>query len=115
MNFTVCKLCINTSNFLKAAQSNYANKMTLWNGLLSSTRLYKPFIQLPLLAPIPNFLSYSIYRKIVGCSFVAEKASSVIIKILKVTSEYLDNYGNSSVLKIDLSTGPFALCYKCAC
>lgn len=34
VNFTECKLRIDTSDSLEAAQSNYANKIISWNGAL---------------------------------------------------------------------------------
>lgn len=46
MNFTVCNLYINTPDFLKAGQSNYANTIIAWNGAMLSTRFYTAFSNL---------------------------------------------------------------------
>lgn len=72
--------------FLKQLRAIIPTKWSHGMGLLSSsTMFYKLFFQLPLLTPTCNFLSYSIYRKIISCSFVGEKVPSVIQNFLKQT------------------------------
>ena len=80
----MCKLYINKSDFfLKQHLAIMPTKLSHGMALfLPSTKFYKPFIQIPLLTPTPNFFSYNIYEMI-GCSFVGEKAPSGIWNILK--------------------------------
>ena len=73
-----------TSDFLKAAQSNYTNKITTWNGALRTFyKVLKTIFHLRQWTLTPVFFPCNIYRKIIGCSLVGDKAPLILQNFLK--------------------------------